>query len=151
MRLLRTADCKGLFSSIICGLLGDWWGNKIKGTQRDSVRFSLEQGVKNSAYIHHLNLLLHELGYCSTVTPKLVVKSEAIKDKRLDPTLTRYNYRLTTYTFTSFLWIFNAFYMEVNGVMVKRIPCWVGEFITPLGLASWIQQDGSRKKTRVLH
>ena len=132
-----------LLSIVICGLLGDWWGNKIKGTPRDSVRFSLEQGVKNSAYIHHLNLLLHELGYCSTVTPKLVVKSEAIKDKRLDPTLTRYNYRLTTYTFTSFLWIFNAFYMEVNGVMVKRIPCWVGEFITPLGLAHLIMGMGS--------
>jgi len=137
-----------VLSIIICGLLGDWWGNKIKGAQMDSVRFSLEQGVKNSAYIHYLNLLLHELGYCSTVTPKLVVKSEAIKDKRLDPTLTRYNYRLTTYTFTSFLWIFNAFYMEVNGVIVKRVPCWVGEFITPLGLASWIMQDGSRQKNQ---
>jgi len=132
-----------VLSIIICGLLGDWWGNKIKGAQMDSVRFSLEQGVKNSAYIHYLNLLLHELGYCSTVTPKLVVKSEAIKDKRLDPTLTRYNYRLTTYTFTSFLWIFNAFYMEVNGVMVKRVPCWVGEFITPLGLAHLIMGIGS--------
>ena len=114
----------------------------------DSVRFILEQGIKNSAYIHHLNLRLHELGYCSTVTPKLVVKSESIQDKRLDPTLTRYNYRLTTYTFTSFLWIFNAFYKEVNGVMVKRIPSWVGEFITPLGLASWIMQDGSRQKNQ---
>ena len=77
--------------------------NKIKGSQMDSVRFSIEQGVKNSAYIHHLNILLHELGYCSTVTPKLVVKSESINDKRLDPTSTRYNYRLTTYSFTSFL------------------------------------------------
>ena len=38
--------------------------------------------------------------------------------------------------------------MEVNGVMVKRIPCWVGEFITPLGLASWIMQDGSRQKNQ---
>lgn len=51
-------------------MVGDWWGNKIKGQQMDSVRFSLEQGVKNSAYIHHLNLILHELGYCSNVTPK---------------------------------------------------------------------------------
>lgn len=132
-----------VLSLLICGLLGDCWGNKIKGAQMDSVRFILEQGIKNSAYIHHLNLRLHELGYCSTVTPKLVVKSESIQDKRIDPTLTRYNYRLTTYTFTSFLWIFNAFYMEVNGVMVKRIPSWVGEFITPLGLAHLIMGIGS--------
>ena len=122
--------------------------NKIKGSQMDSVRFSIEQGVKNSAYIHHLNILLHELGYCSTVTPKLVVKSESINDKRLDPTLTRYNYRLTTYSFTSFLWIYNSFYHEVNGIMIKRVPEWIGEFITPMGLAHWIQQDGSRQKNQ---
>jgi ubiquinol-cytochrome c reductase cytochrome b subunit len=133
-------------SIIICGLLGDWWGNKIPAAQMDSVRFNLEQSVKNSAYIHHINLQLYELGYCSTETPKLVVKSEALKDKRLDPTELRHNYRLTTFTYTSLLWIFNDFYKEVNGVMVKRVPSWVGEFITPLGLANWIMQDGSRQK-----
>ena len=53
-----------VLSRIICGMLGDWWGNKIPGAQKDSVRFNLEQGVKNSAYIHHLNILLHDLGYC---------------------------------------------------------------------------------------
>ena len=125
-------------SIIICGLLGDWWGNKIPGAQMDSVRFNLEQSVKNSAYIHHINIQLYELGYCSTETPKLIVKSEALKDKRLDPTELRHNYRLTTFTYTSLLWIFNDFYKEVNGVMVKRVPSWVGEFITPLGLANWI-------------
>ncbi len=62
-------------SIIICGMLGDWWGNKIKGKQMDSVRFCVEQSVINSAYIHHLNILLYNLGYCSTVTPKLIVKS----------------------------------------------------------------------------
>lgn len=135
-----------VISIIICGLLGDWWGNKIPGAQMNSVRFNLEQSVKNSAYIHHINLQLYELGYCSTETPKLVVKSEALKDKRLDPTELRHNYRLTTFTYTSLLWIFNDFYKEVNGVMVKRVPSWVGEFITPLGLANWIMQDGSRQK-----
>ena len=126
-------------------MLGDWWGNKIKGQQMDSVRFSLEQGVKNSAYIHHLNIILHELGYCSNVTPKLVVKSEASVDKRSDPTSTRYNYRLTTYSFTNLLWIYHSFYHEVDGVMTKKVPEWIGEFITPIGLAHWIMQDGSRQ------
>lgn len=86
---------------------------------------------------------MHDLGNCSTVTPKLVVKSEAVKDKRLDTSLTRYNYRLTTYTFTSFLWIYDSFYHEVNGIMEKQIPSWVGEFITPLGLAHIIMGIGS--------
>ena len=59
-----------VLSIIICGMLGDWWGNKIKGQQTDSVRFSIKQGVKNSSYIHHLNIILYELGYCSNITPK---------------------------------------------------------------------------------
>jgi hypothetical protein len=101
-------------------LIKDWCGNKIKGQQIDSVRFCIEQGVKNSAYIHHLNIVLYKLGYCSTITPKLIVKSEAKIDKRLDPTLTRYNYRLTTHSFTSLLWIYNSFYYEVNGIMTKK-------------------------------
>lgn len=113
-------------------MLADWWGNKIKGQQMDSVRFSIEQGIINSAYIHHLNILLHELGYCSYITPKLVVKSESIVDKRLDPTSTCYNYRLTTYSFTSLLWVYDSFYHKVNGKMKKKIPEWIGEFITPI-------------------
>ena len=132
-------------SLIICGMLGDWWGNKIKGQQMDSVGFSIEQGVRNSAYIHDLTIILHELGYCSNVTPKLVVKSEASVDKRSYPTSTRYNYRLTTYSFTNLLWIYNSFYNEVDGVITKKIPEWIGEFITPIGLAHWIMQDGSRQ------
>ena len=135
-----------VLSIIICGMLGDWWGNKIKGQQIDSVRFSIEQGVKNSAYIHNLNIILYELGYCSNVTPKLIVKSESNNDKRLDPTIIRFNYRLTTFSFTNLLWIYDSFYHEVNGKITKKIPTWISEFITPMGLAHWIMQDGSRQK-----
>lgn len=139
-----------VLSVIICGMIGDWWGDKIKGNQIDSVRFNVEQSVKNSAYIHHLNILLHEWGYCSTVTPKLVIKSKfytAAKDKLLknEEDIVRYNYRLTTYSFTSLLWIYNYFYQEVNGIKVKRIPEWVEEFITPMGLAHLIMEDGHRQ------
>jgi ubiquinol-cytochrome c reductase cytochrome b subunit len=135
-----------VLSIIICGMLGDWWANKIKGQQIDSVRFCIEQGIKNSAYIHHLNITLHDLGYCSNVTPKLVVKSEPAVDKREDPTVTRYNYRVITHSFTSLLWIHNSFYHEVDGIMKKKIPHWIGEFITPIRLAHLIMQDGSRQK-----
>ena len=140
-----------ILSIIICGMLGDWWGNKIKGQQIDSVRFIIEQSVNNSAYIHHLNIILYQLGYCSNITPKLVVKHEPIKDKRLDTTIIRYNYRLTTFSFTSFLWIYDSFYHEVNGIMTKKVPKWISEFITPIGLAHWIMQDGSRQKNQGLN
>ena len=77
-----------------------------------------------------------------------MVKSEAMVYKREDPTVTRYNYRLTTHSFTSLLWIYNSFYQEVNGIMIKKIPHWIGEFMTPIGLAHWIMQNGSRQKKK---
>ena len=131
-------------------MLGDWWANKIKGQQMDSVRFIIEQGVKNSAYIHHLNIILYQLGYCSNVAPKLVVKSEAINHKGLDTTIIRYNYRLTTFSFTSFLWIYDSFYLEVNATKTKKVPKWISVFITPTGLAHWIMQEGSIQKNEGL-
>lgn len=118
----------------------------------DSVRFCLEQGIKNSAYIHHLNVLLYELGYCSNITPKLVEKFESKYDKRSDSSITRFNYRLTTFSFTNLLWIYDSFVRpggkEVDGKLTKKIPVWIGEYITPLGLAHWIMQDGSRQQNQ---
>jgi hypothetical protein len=126
-------------------MLGDWWGDEIKSNAIPSVRFNIEQSVYNSAYIHHLNSFFFERGYCSSVVPKLVKKSEGINDKRIDKSVTRFNYRLTLFTFTSFYWIYEGFYHKVNGVTVKRVPNWIGEYLTPLGLAHWIMQDASRK------
>lgn len=135
-----------ILSIIICGMLGDWWCDEIKGQILPSVRFKIEQSVKNSAYIHNLSLILFESGYCSSFVPKLVKKSEAIKDKRKDKTITRYNYRLTLLTYTSLHWIYDGFYLKKNGVTVKKVPIWISKYITPLGLAHWIMQDGSRQQ-----
>jgi hypothetical protein len=63
---------KEVLSIIICGMLGDWWADEIKGQILPSVRFNIEQSVKNSAYIHNLSLFLFEQGYCSSFVPKLV-------------------------------------------------------------------------------
>ncbi len=137
---------KDVLSILVCGLLGDWWADKIKGQISPSIRFNIEQAINNAAYIHHLTLLFNELGYCSNITPSLVKKSNAIVDNRTDKTTARFNYRLSLFTFTSFVWIYDSFYHKnSNGVNVKRVPCWIGEYITPAGLAHWIMQDGSRQ------
>lgn len=136
---------KDVLSVLICGMLGDWWADKIKGQISPSIRFNIEQAINNTAYIHHLTLLFNELGYCSNITPTLVKKSEAVTDNRLDNTVTRFNYRLCLFTFTSFVWIYDSFYHNSEGVIKKRVPSWITEYITPLGLAHWIMQDGSRQ------
>ena len=133
---------KEVLSIIICGMLGDWWADQIKGQTSPSVRFNIEQGITNVAYIHSLTLYFYKLGYCSNITPYLVKKSDKGSPTEL---VDRFNYRLTLYTFTSLLWIYDSFYKDINGKKIKVIPSWIGEYITPVGLAHWIMQDGSRQ------
>jgi len=47
------------------------------------------------------------------------------------------------FTYTSLYWIYEGFYHKVNGVTVKRVPEWIGEYLTPSGLAHWIMLNGT--------
>jgi hypothetical protein len=47
----------------------------IKREGPSSIRFSIEQAEKNSAYIHHLTDLFFTWGYSSYLVPKIVKKS----------------------------------------------------------------------------
>jgi len=59
----------------------------------------------------------------------------------------RFNYRLTLFSFTSFNWIYESFYSSVKGgKVIKKIPLFIPEYLTPKGLAHWIMQDGSYHK-----
>ena len=135
-----------MLSVLICGMLGDWWADKLNNQHGYSVRFNIEQSISNSAYIHHLTNLFFNWGYSSYIIPKLIKKSDIKQSNRssLDLPL-RFNYRLTLYTFSSLMWIYNSFYINIDGKNIKRIPDWIEEYITPIGLAYWIMQDGSRQ------
>jgi ubiquinol-cytochrome c reductase cytochrome b subunit len=132
-------------SVLICGMLGDWWADVIKGQQGDSVRFNIEQSISHSAYIHHLTYLFLNWGYTSYVIPKLVKKSESEEDKRSNISMGRYNYRLTLFTYSNLMWVYNSFYEKNNGRIIKKVPIWIEDYITPIGLAHWIMQEGSRE------
>jgi ubiquinol-cytochrome c reductase cytochrome b subunit len=135
-----------VLSVIVCGMLGDWWGDKLVYSSGYSIRFHIEQGIVNSAYIHHLSSLFIHWGYCSKSMPKLVTKKENKTNKLLDSKFNRSNYRLTLYTFTSLSWIYDSFYKKTDKGIIKVVPYWIEDFITPIGLAHWIMQDGSRQK-----
>lgn len=113
-----------VLSILICGMLGDWWSHLIPGRFFFfSARFQIEQAISNSAYIHHLNILLYNLGYCASFVPKLVQKSEALNDNRTDQTVNRFNYRLTLFSFTSLLWVHQGFYNSAKAKDgIKRVP-----------------------------
>ena len=130
---------KQVLDIIICGMLGDLWADKIPGNQLPGIRFNIEQSISNTAYIHQLTLLFYNLGYCARPIPTLVQKS----DKEIE---NRFNYRLSLFTFTSFIWIYDSYYKTINDVTKKRVPFYIADFLTPTGLAHWIMQDGSYQK-----
>ena len=86
---------KDILDLIICGMLGDFWADSIPGKTQNSTRVQIEQGINNSAYIHHLTLYFYKLGYCSKPAPVLVKKQH----ENMENT---FNYRLSLFTFSSF-------------------------------------------------
>jgi hypothetical protein len=102
-----------------------------------SVRFQIEQSISNYGYIHHLTELLFKLSYCINPIPKKVakVKSKKSEDRRINPNVIRYNFKLTMFTFTTLFLIYTGFYLVVDGVLTKRVVNWIADYITPIGLA----------------
>lgn len=116
--------------SIITGtLLGDGYAEKrVNGT-----RISFYQEGSHKAYLLWLHYLICNLGYCNTSEPKLQ-KRLGINDK------IRYVVRFKTWTYSSFNWIYDIFYIN----NVKIVPSILGQFLTPLALAIWIMDDWSK-------
>lgn len=134
---------KEVLDIIICSMLGDFWADTVEGTFLNSTRFQIEQSIKNSAYIHHLTLYFYNLGYCSRPVPGLVKKFDKSKVFEVE---NRFNYRLTLFTFTNLTWIYESFYITVGGLNKKIVPFFISEYLTPIGLAHWIMQDGNYQK-----
>lgn len=84
-------------------------------------------------------------GIPSYRVPKLVIKTLNKQDSNMIIAKNWYNYRLTLFTFSSLIWIYNSFYENNNKIKVKKVPIWIEDYITPIGLAHWIMQDGSRQ------
>lgn len=72
-------------------------------------------------------------GYCSPNKPRLYTK--ITKNNKV-----LYKYRIATYTFSSLNWLHEMFYKDNK----KIIPKSIGEYLTPLALAIWFMDDGSK-------
>jgi hypothetical protein len=114
---------------IIIGLsLGDLFIRR----ESKNARLFFEQGVVNEDYLLHLYSLFG--GYCQS-EPK---KSDRLPDKRTGKVYTRIQF--ITYSLPCFNYYHGLFYVD----KVKTIPFNIGELITPIGLAYWAMDDGSK-------
>ena len=119
---------------IICILIGSLLGDSYAEKQGPlgGTRFCFQQEHSNNAYLLWFHSFISKLGYCNPNTPKILTRlGKGGKIRQLS--------RFKTFTFTSFNWIQEAFY--VNGV--KTVPPIVEKFLSPLALAIWIMDDGS--------
>lgn len=109
------------------------------GVKLGSTRISFQQENNNVEYLMWLWKTLRDYGYCSTIKPSVKTRMGRGGKGRRDY-IRRY-YRFHTFTFSSFDWIHDLFYPD--GI-TKVIPNEIGDFLTPLALACWIMDDGTK-------
>jgi hypothetical protein len=83
---------------------------------------------------------LAEKGYCSNEKPKL--KTRIKKEGRF------FHYRVNTFTFSSFNNFHDIFYKldPITNKYIKILPLNIENYFTPLTLAIWFMDDGSKLK-----
>ena len=116
--------------SILIGyLLGDAYAER----HGNGTRFCFQQEKLNSSYLIWFHEFLSERGYCNKTVPKLTTRIG--KGGKI-----RYLSRFKSYTYSSFNWIHENFYKDNK----KIIPQNISEYLSPIALAVWIQDDGSK-------
>lgn len=127
-----------ILSLIIGSTLGDTHIEKRK--QGLGTRIIFEQSNKNVEYLMWFHSYLSTRGYCNSQKPKL--------HKRIKKGEIFFHYRINSYTFTSFNWIYDMFYtyqlINEHQKKTKLVPKNIEEYLTPLALAIWFMDDGSK-------
>ena len=118
-----------ILSILFGSLLGDAHAEyRGKGT-----RICFYQEAKHSAYLMWLHNIISNLGYCNPIKPEI--------QKRLGKKgVVRNVVRFKTWTYSSFNWIYELWYKN----NIKVVPFNIGDYLTPLALAIWIMDDGSK-------
>jgi ubiquinol-cytochrome c reductase cytochrome b subunit len=124
-----------IISMIIGSTLGDTHLEKRKNGIGTRVIF--EQSNNNIEYLMWFHAYLSSRGYCNSTKPNLQIR---IKQKGK----IFYKYRVNSFTFSSFNWIYDMFYKLVDKKYIKFVPLNIEEYLTPLALAIWFMDDGSR-------
>lgn len=120
-----------ILSIIFGSLLGDAFAENRK--QGNGTRICFYQEASHLSYLIYLHKLISNLGYCNINLPKShtrLGKGGVIRK------ICRFN----TWTYSSFNWIHELWY--INGI--KIVPQNIYQYLTPLALAIWIMDDGTK-------
>ena len=127
--------------NILCILIGSLLGDGHMERDGNGSRFCFYQKGEHVEYILWLHSILLENGYCKENLPQ--IQTRIINGKL------NYYCRFRTFTFSSFNWIYEAFYCGPRGEKgVKKVPIWIEDYLSPIALAIWIMDDGGWIKDR---
>ena len=123
---------------IISIIIGSTLGNTQLEKRKNGIgtRVIFEQSNNNVEYLMWFYNYLLSRGYCSNIKPKLKIR---IKQKGK----VNYQYRISSYTFSSFNWIHEMFYKLIDNKYIKFVPLNIEEYLTPLALTVWFMIDES--------
>jgi hypothetical protein len=118
---------------VIQVLIGSLLGDSHLEKRGEGIRVKFEQTNRNVEYLMWFHKFFASKGYCSIEKPKLF---KQIKKNNF----VYHGYKFTTYSFSSFIWLYKAFYVD----KVKHLPIeLLQEFLTPMAIAIWFIDDGS--------
>lgn len=100
-------------------------------------RIIFEQCNRNVEYLTWFHNFFAIRGYCNATKPKLITRIR--KHNKVF-----YQYRVTSYSFTSLNWLHSMFYKLHDNRFIKITPQDLGKYLTPLALAIWFMDDGSK-------
>ena len=129
-----------VISVIIGSLLGD--SDLEKRKKGIGTRIIFEKCNRNIEYLMWFHNFFASRGYCSTNKPKLNTRIK--KGNKVF-----YHYRVSSYTYTSLNWLHEIFYINNGKSYVKVISNNLYNFLTPLSLAIWFMDDGSKSNNTV--
>lgn len=118
---------------IICLIFGILLGDAYAEKRAKGTRICFSQEHTNMEYLHYTWKIFSDSGYCSIVVPS--PKKRIGSNGKI-----RFVYRFNSYTYASFNWIYESFY--VNGT--KIVPLNMADYLSPLALAHWIMDDGTK-------
>lgn len=120
-----------IYSIIFGSLLGDGYAEK----RANGTRIHFYQEASHGSYAIWLDKTLTSLGYKNLLEPE--VSTRLVKGGKI-----RKIFRFRTYTYSSFNHLHDIFYFN----KVKIVPSneHLNSYLTPLALAIWIMDDGSK-------
>jgi hypothetical protein len=126
---------------ILSILIGSLLGDGTMERDGNGSRFAFYQEKTHGEYLLWLHKTISNLGYCKKDIPVIQTRSGNTEELC-------YIFRFRTYMYSSFNWIHNEFYPKPLGR--KIIPNIIDQYLSPMALAIWIMDDGTRFKNKGL-